>query len=207
MAALRLRYRLMPYLWSSAVEAARTGAPMMRALLVDTPEDPAAWRTDLEYRLGTDLLVAPMTNPDGRREVYLPAGDDWVDTVTGDTHHGGRYLRIDVPLDRVPLFVRHGALLPVGPPAETAADGPFTDVTLVSWGGTTGQTVVHDVDGDTVVEAVRDGDTLRVGTSGPLRLRGVALAPVAGADAPARVLLNGEPVIPVDLGNLFGVRD
>ena len=71
--ALRLRYRLMPYLYSAAVESARTGPPMMRALLVDSPDDPAAWLADLEYRLGPDLLVAPMTDPDGTR-ARLPAG-------------------------------------------------------------------------------------------------------------------------------------
>ncbi|OZV73772.1 alpha-xylosidase [Micromonospora echinospora] len=202
-AALRLRYRFLPYLYSAAAEAARTGAPMMRALLVDTPDDPTAWTRDLEYRLGRDLLVAPMYDPTGRRTVYLPDGDRWVDAHTGEVHTGGRHLRVDVPLERTPLFVRHGALLPVGPPADRIADGPFTDVTLVSWGGVDGRTVVHDSDGDTVVTAVRDGDTLRVTTDGPLRLRGVALAPVAGADAPTRVLLDDVEVPAAPLDGLF----
>ncbi|MGX4654417.1 TIM-barrel domain-containing protein [Micromonospora sp. SCSIO 07396] len=192
-AALRLRYRLMPYLWSAAVEAARTGAPMMRALLVDTPDDPTAWTTDLQYRLGTDLLVAPVIDPSGRRAVYLPTGDDWMDAGTGERHGGGRHLRVAVPLHRLPLFVRHGALVPLVPAAGTVGDGPFDDVTLVSWGGSDASTVLHDVDGDTVVRALRDGDTLRVRTDGPLRVRRVS---VVGDDAPRRLLLNGEPVAP-----------
>ncbi|MCL7458021.1 alpha-xylosidase [Micromonospora sp. MSM11] len=192
-AALRLRYRLMPYLWSVAVRAAADGAPMMRALLVDTPEDPTAWTTDLQYRLGTDLLVAPVTDPSGRRDVYLPVGDDWIDAATGERHPGGRHLRVDVPVYRLPLYVRHGALVPVVAPGDTVGDGPFADVTIVSWGAVDARAVLHDVDGDTVVTAVRDGGTLRVDTDGPLRVTRVS---VAGADTPDRLLLNGEPVPP-----------
>ncbi|TDC39818.1 TIM-barrel domain-containing protein [Micromonospora sp. KC213] len=187
-AALRLRYRLLPYLWSAAVAAARTGAPMMRALPVDTPEDPTAWVIDLQYRLGTDLLVAPVVDPSGRRDVYLPVGDDWVDVATGERHPGGRYLRVTVPMHRLPLYVRHGALVPVAAPADRIPDGPFRDVDLVSWGGLGGGTVIHDVDGDTVVEAERDGDTLRVHATGPLGIRKVS---VVGVGVPRRVLLNG----------------
>jgi alpha-D-xyloside xylohydrolase len=190
-AALRLRYRLLPYLWSAAVAAARTGAPMMRALLVDTPDDPTAWRVDLAYRLGTDLLVAPVTDPSGRRDVYLPTGDDWLDAATGERHPGGRHLRVTVPRDRLPLYVRHGALIPTVPPSGTVGDGPFRDVTLVAWGGVDGRAVVCDEAGDTVVTATRDGDTLRVRVDGPLDVRAVS---VVGADAPRRVLLDGEPV-------------
>ncbi len=81
--AIRLRYRLMPYIYSAAVTAAETGAPMMRALCVDHPDDPVAWQADLEYLLGTDLLVAPMISADGTRKVYLPSGV-WVDYWTGE---------------------------------------------------------------------------------------------------------------------------
>ncbi|MEE3921960.1 hypothetical protein V2I01_37860 [Micromonospora sp. BRA006-A] len=59
---------------------------MLRALLVDTPDDPAAWTADLQYRLGPDLLVAPVLDPSGERAVYLPAGDDWLDAYTGQRH-------------------------------------------------------------------------------------------------------------------------
>ncbi|MFV2011574.1 MULTISPECIES: TIM-barrel domain-containing protein [unclassified Micromonospora] len=191
--AIRLRYRLMPYLYSAAVTAARTGAPMMRALLVDSPDDPAAWGAELEYRLGSDLLVAPMINPDGRRHVYLPAGD-WVDHWTGRTHPGGRHLPVETPLERIPLFVRHGALIPTTGPGDTVGDGPFADVTLVSWGGVSAETVVCDVDGDTTVRAVRDGDTLRVNLDGPLPVRRVEVVAVTGTEPPATVLLDGVPL-------------
>ncbi|WP_433527893.1 TIM-barrel domain-containing protein [Micromonospora sp. CA-263727] len=202
-AALRLRYRLMPYLWSAAVQAARTGAPMMRALLVDTPDDPTAWTADLQYRLGTDLLVAPVTDPSGRRDVYLPVGDDWIDAGTGQRHAGGRHLPVAVPLSRMPLFVRRGALVPLVAPGATVDDGPFRDVTLVSWGAVDGRTVVHDVDGDTIIEAIRDGAELRVRTRGPLQVGQLVLAGVGDADLPARSLLNGEVVTVVPFAGFF----
>lgn len=193
-AALRLRYRLMPYLWSAAVRAARTGTPVMRALLVDTPQDPTAWTTDLQYRLGEDLLVAPIVDPSGERDVYLPVGDDWIDAATGERHRGGQHLRVRVPLERMPLYVRHGALLPLVRTAGTVDEGPFGDVTLVCWGAVDGRTTVHDVDGDTEIDVVRDGDELRVQTRGPLQVGQLVLAGVGDADLPARLLLNGRAV-------------
>ncbi|MEV2267139.1 TIM-barrel domain-containing protein [Nonomuraea africana] len=147
-AAIRLRYSLMPYLYSAAVESARTGAPMMRALCVDYPDDPVAWRADLEYLLGRDLLVAPMTSPTGERQVYLPQGD-WVDYWSGETLTGGRYVTVVKPLAQIPLFVRHGALIPTAEPGDTVGDHP--EITVVSFGGGDGRTTIHDTDGETTV--------------------------------------------------------
>ncbi|WP_049560539.1 TIM-barrel domain-containing protein [Nonomuraea sp. SBT364] len=185
--ALRLRYRLMPYLYSAAVEAARTGAPMMRALCVDHPADPIAWQADLEYLLGRDLLVAPMTSPGGTRDVYLPEGE-WVDYWTGETHGGGRYLSVTKPLEQIPLYVRRGALIPVAEPGQTVTT-PDT-ITLVAFGGGDCRMRIHDTDGDTAVVAIRDGDTLRVTVTGPKRVAAVEFAPVAGA--PGRAVITQE---------------
>jgi alpha-D-xyloside xylohydrolase len=190
--ALRLRYRLLPYLYSAAVASARTGAPLLRALLVDSPTDPGAWTAELEYRLGEDLLVAPMTDPDGVRSVYLPAGR-WVDYWTGEVHSGGCHRTIRPPLHQVPLFVRYGALLPVVEVRDSVDDGPFTDVTVVSWGGCDGRTVIRDVDGDTTVTATRTDGTLHVTVDGPKPIRRIEFANVAGATAPESVVISGAP--------------
>ncbi|MEO3886157.1 TIM-barrel domain-containing protein [Nonomuraea sp. B5E05] len=183
-AALRLRYRLMPYLYSAAVEAARTGAPMMRALCVDHPDDPVAWQADLEYLLGRDLLVAPMTAPEGVRQVYLPRGT-WVDYWTGEVLEGSRHVRVDKPLDQIPLFARHGALIPVAEPQDTI--GVPAEITLLAFGGVNGTAEIHDTDGVTVAVATRDGDELRVAVTGPKRVTGVEIVPVPGA--PARTVI------------------
>ncbi|NUT09048.1 MAG: alpha-xylosidase [Nonomuraea sp.] len=184
-AALRLRYRLMPYIYSAAVEAARTGAPMMRAMCVDFPDDPVAWQADLQYLLGRDLLVAPMTAPEGERQVYLPRGQ-WVDYWTGDLLEGSRYVRVRKPLEQIPLFVRYGALIPFTAPGDTV-DVP-SEITLVAFGGGDGTAEIHDADGVTVATATRDGDVLRVAVTGPKRVTGVEIAPVAGA--PTRAVIQ-----------------
>ncbi|AWS40750.1 TIM-barrel domain-containing protein [Streptosporangium sp. 'caverna'] len=179
--ALKLRYRFMPYIYTAAVEAARTGAPMMRALCVDHPDDPVAWQADLEYLLGRDLLVAPMTSPEGVRKVYLPAGE-WVDHWTGEVLAGGRYVTVSTPLDRIPLFVRHGALIPtLADPGDAIGDGSFGEIVLVGYGVGESRTTVSDLEGDTTITAVPDADGLTVTVSGSARIAGVELV---GAGVP-----------------------
>jgi alpha-D-xyloside xylohydrolase len=183
--ALKLRYRLMPYIYTAAVEAARTGAPMMRALCVDYPDDPVAWQADLQYLLGRDLLVAPMIAPEGTRQVYLPRGT-WVDYWTGEVLEGSRYVTVGKPLDQIPLFVRHGALIPMVTDPGDTVDVP-AEITLVAFGGGDATAEIHDADGVTVAVATRDGDVLRVAVTGPKRVTGVEIAPVAGAPARAEI--------------------
>jgi alpha-D-xyloside xylohydrolase len=189
--AIRLRYRLMPYLYTAAVEAARSGAPMMRALLVDSPGDPTAWTEELAYRLGPDLLVAPMTDPEGSRTVYLPGGESWVDWWTGEVYEGGRHLRVSTPLDQIPLYARLGALIPTVAVRDAIGDAPFDGITLLSFGGLSGRTAVHDVNGTTEIVAVRDGDTFTVTSSGPAPVSGIEFPAVSGAAAPQTVTVNG----------------
>jgi alpha-D-xyloside xylohydrolase len=184
--ALRLRYHLMPYLYSAAVESADTGLPMLRALLVDSPDDPIAWQADLEYRIGTDLLVAPMTDPDGTRFVYLPPGEDWVDWWSGSAHPGGRPLRVTLPLDQIPLFVRRGALLPVTDPTDYVGGDAFGSIKLISFGGLDATTVIRDVNGETTVTGRRDGDRYVVTVDGPATIAGVEFR---GDDVPTEVTI------------------
>ncbi|HEY1177269.1 MAG TPA: TIM-barrel domain-containing protein, partial [Phytomonospora sp.] len=192
--AVRLRYELMPYLYTAAVESARTGGPMMRALLVDSPADPAAWAEDLAYRLGRDLLVAPMTDPDGTRQVYLPDGD-WVDYWTGRVHAGRRHVTVSVPLERVPLFVRHGALIPTVEAGDHVGDGPFGPLTVVTWGGVSGRFGLRDVGGDTDITVTSAGAHLDLRTDGPAEVRRLVFARVEGARRPASVSLNGSEAV------------
>jgi alpha-D-xyloside xylohydrolase len=207
LAALRLRYQLMPYIYSAAVEAARTGLPMLRALLVNFPEDPAAWQADLAYLLGPDLLVAPMTDPEGTRHVYLPDGD-WIDFWTGTVHKGPRYLRVAKPMEQMPLYVRYGAVIAVTEVRDTVGDGPFSPVNLVSWGAATAAATIHDVDDDTSVRTLRQGDAFELRTEGPAVVRRLAFAAVDGAVAPTVVAINGVParLTTVD-GQLVAVVD
>lgn len=215
-AALRLRHRLLPYLYTTAVTAAATGTPMLRPLLFDTPDDPSAWSEELAYRLGPDLLVAPMTDRGGTRMVYLPAGEPggepgsepggeplpdgsgsgvgpgaaWIDWWSGEVHPGGQWLRVSHRLDRVPLFVRYGALLPLAPVGARVGDEPFAELTLRSFGATSASTVVQDVDGATRITGTRDRETYLVTVSGPASVGRVEFAEVAGVDLPTRSVVT-----------------
>ncbi|MYS88681.1 MULTISPECIES: TIM-barrel domain-containing protein [Streptomyces] len=107
---LLLRERLRPYLMRLSEEAHRTGAPPMRPLFFDFPEDERAWDVDDQFLLGPDVLVAPVYEAGARaRRVYLPSGARWLDLVTGHGREGGTALEVDAPLERVPVFVREGA--------------------------------------------------------------------------------------------------
>jgi alpha-D-xyloside xylohydrolase len=105
---IELRTALRPYLLRCAEEAAQTGCPLLRPLSLEFPDDPGARDVDTEYLLGPNLLVAPVLEPGGRAEVYVPPGA-WVDHFTGERFEGPRWVRHDaIPLERLPLLVREG---------------------------------------------------------------------------------------------------
>jgi alpha-D-xyloside xylohydrolase len=109
----KLKCQLMPYLWSVAEEAHRHGIPMMRAMCLEFPDDPACQGLDRQYMLGPDLLVAPVFSEDGSVEFYLPDGQ-WVHVLDKHEVPGGRWLRETYDAMSLPLFVRSGTELPWG---------------------------------------------------------------------------------------------
>lgn len=120
-AAIRERYRLLPYLYASFMLAAESGAPIQRPLIFDAQEDVTTRTIDDQFLLGPHLLVAPVTKRDQTsRHVYLPAGD-WRDWWTGEAVSGGRHLLVPTPRDRIPVYVRAGAVIPLwgGQPQTT----------------------------------------------------------------------------------------
>jgi len=106
-----LHMSLFPYRYAAALESVRNGLPLMRALVLMHQDDRDARAVSDEYYLGPDLLVAPVLSPVTQRSVYLPEGV-WVDYWTGRCSEGRRFITVDAPLDRIPLFVREGAILP-----------------------------------------------------------------------------------------------
>jgi alpha-D-xyloside xylohydrolase len=117
---LRLRYELMPYIYSLGWNAHETGAPFMRGLFLDFGSDPKVADLGDEYMFGPALLVAPVTEQGATtRSVYLPAGTDWYNYWTGERLHGGQRLTVQAPIETIPLFVRAGSLLPLGTAVES----------------------------------------------------------------------------------------
>ncbi len=108
------RYRLLPYLEDCALEAHRTGMPVMRAMPLAFPDDPPAWRFEEQYLLGPALLVAPVLVPGGMVRFYLPAGG-WYDIVSGERLEGPRTIERTVPLKEMPVYGREGFVVPLGP--------------------------------------------------------------------------------------------
>jgi alpha-glucosidase len=127
-AAIDLRYRLLPYLYAAFLRAAETGAPVQRALLFDYQYDATVRDLDNEYLLGPDLLVAPVISAGvTARHVYLPPGG-WYDWHTDRAHSGSTFLLAETPLDRIPVFARAGAVIPMWPEAPASTDGFHPDV-------------------------------------------------------------------------------
>ena len=114
---LRLRYELMPYIYSLGYNTYLTGAPFMRALFMDFPGDPKAANVPDEYMFGPAFLVAPVTEQGATsRSVYLPAGSDWYNYWTNERLEGGQTVVAAAPIDTIPLFVRAGSIVPLGAP-------------------------------------------------------------------------------------------
>jgi alpha-glucosidase len=112
--ALNLRYQLLPYLYSLGHEAYNTGAPIMRPLAMEFPADTTVANMTDEWLLGNGLLAAPVLNAGGKRTVYLP-DDTWYDYYTGDAIRGPKTISVEKALDEIPVYVRAGTILPVGP--------------------------------------------------------------------------------------------
>ena len=112
---LRLRYTLMPYIYSLGKQTYDTGAPFMRALFMDFPNDPNVSNVGDEYMFGPAFLVAPVTEQ-GResRQVYLPAGRDWYNYWTNERLKGGQTVTVAAPIGIIPLFVAAGSIVPTG---------------------------------------------------------------------------------------------
>jgi alpha-D-xyloside xylohydrolase len=125
----RLRYRLLPYLWALAREASEVGAPVVRPMCLEFPDDPAAPSLDAQYMLGANLLVAPVFNEEGRCCVYLPAGR-WYDYWTNEPRVGPAHLELEVPLERIPLFVRDDSILPLAPAMDYVGQQPWEPMQL-----------------------------------------------------------------------------
>jgi len=117
---LRLRYQFMPYIYSLGYQSWLTGAPYMRALPLDFPNDPKVADLRDEYMFGPAFLVAPVTEQGASsREVYLPAGTDWYNYWTNERVKGGQTITVAAPIDTLPLFVRAGSILPLGAAVES----------------------------------------------------------------------------------------
>lgn len=140
---LKLRYSLLPHIYSTAVECCMTGEPVCRALVLDYADDPTVRNLDDEYIFCHDILVAPMFQERGERKIYLPEGT-WIDFWSQEVCEGGRWIARYYPLERLPLFVKGGSILLKTDPGEFIdSQKTWDQLTLEIYPGPGGKKIVH----------------------------------------------------------------
>jgi len=208
---LRLRGKLVPYLYTLAAEAHRTGVPMVRALYLQWPGRGQAYQHSSQYTLGRDVLVAPVAEPgaSATTSVWFPPGT-WVDWFTGERHRGPATKQLTTPLARMPVFVRAGAVVPMQRNVATTPAGSPRNVVLLAQRGN-GKGSFYDDAGKgfayergnytrTTIRQRRSGSTTRL-TIGRARGRFVSARPrrsyeirLVGVRRPSRVTIGGRRV-------------
>ena len=218
--ALKIRYRLMPYIYSVAGDTYHHDGTIMRGLVMDFPNDLRARAIDDQYMFGPALLVAPVTAYQAReRTVYFPGNATWYDLRSGQTYRGGTEATVAAALDRIPVFVRAGSIVPAGPDIQYTGEKPDGPIHLVVYTGADGRFALYEDAGltygyergefSTIPIQWNEADGVlsigaRTGTyPGMVATRTVTVRFVSGADpavgdfdaAPARTLqYEGHPI-------------
>jgi alpha-D-xyloside xylohydrolase len=158
---IRLRYQLISYIYSLAAQVTQTGRAMLRAVALDFPDDVATHNLTDEFLFGPALLVCPVTTPmyyeknsrpiagsKKSREVYLPAGTKWFDFWTNQIFDGGQTISADAPLEKIPLFVRAGSILPMTGPMQFVDEIPNAPYEIRIYRGADGAFTLYEDSGD-----------------------------------------------------------
>ncbi len=149
---IELRYRFMPYLYSAIAQSKEYGWPVVRPIFMAEPNNPALRSIDDCYMVGDALLVAPVLEQGtARRKVYLPVGD-WYDYWSSELVQGGREVEVTAPLERLPLFVRAGTILPLWPPMQYVGERSIKEMLLRVYPGNS-ETVLYEDDGESMAYA------------------------------------------------------
>jgi alpha-D-xyloside xylohydrolase len=187
----------MPYLFRAAQQAHHTGTPVMRAMLLEFPDDPACLALDRQYMLGDDLLVAPVLTDDGTVDYYVPAGT-WTNVLTGARVQGPGWQRETHGFDTLPLLARPGAVVPFGASVESPVYDWADDVTL---------RVYEPAEGAEYVTEVPSPDGSGPSAIFTTRRNGAEIVIESTSDKPWNVLLVGANHVgkgaPHPLGALF----
>ena len=163
---VKLKGRLMPYLFAQAVKTHETGIPMMRPMVLSFADDPAVPPLDRQYMLGDSLLCAPVMNAEGTADVYLPAGQ-WTDIITGETCEGGRFIRRKCSFLEMPVYARPDSIIVYGDFAQDVVYDYVQDAQAVIYhlgDGRTAEAKIYDSEANLAVTitAERNGDSIKV---------------------------------------------
>src|SRR5712671_1012081 len=173
---LKLRYHLLPFLYTTLEEANQTGVPLFRPLVLNYQDDANTYNLDDEFMIGDDLLVAPIVKPDlTSRLVFLPKGI-WYDYWTNKKYEGGSMMRVDAPLETVPMFVRGGAIVPLGPEMNYVGEKPVDPSTVASYPDDRGAASTTLYEDDGLSPAYKDGAYRRTTVNVSHSVRGFAVS-------------------------------
>ena len=165
---INLRYRLLPYIYSTSWDVTANQSSMMRALMMDFANDKKALNINDQFMLGKSIMVSPITNAmylkpvvNGNdsllaedfstiktKELYLPAGASWYDFWTGEKLSGGERVNKETPLDIIPLFVRAGSIIPIGPVVQYAEEKKWDNLEIRIYPGANGKFVLYEDEND-----------------------------------------------------------
>lgn len=158
--SINLRYRLLPYIYGNAWEITSQSSSLMRGLAMDFPQDKNVYDIANQYLFGRNLLVTPVTqsmyvkngvedfSKTQSQKVYLPQGTSWYDFWTGHAFEGGQYLEREVPIDLVPVYVRAGSILPLGPFQQYSNEKNWDNLEIRIYPGADGEFILYEDEGD-----------------------------------------------------------
>ena len=147
--AVKLRYRLLPYLYSVAWDCSRNRGTFLRAMAMDFPGDERTWDDGGTYLFGRSFITAPVVTPHpDRMDIYLPKGTDWWNYFTGERLAGGRVVGMPAKLDEFPLYVRAGSIVPYGPDVQWSDEKPLDDLEVAVYPGADGSFTLYEDEGD-----------------------------------------------------------
>jgi len=145
-----LRYQLLPYIYTNAYNQYKTGAPLMRALVLDHQNDENVYEIGDQYLFGSDIMVCPVTTKGAQtRSIYLPEGE-WFDWWTGKRYEGKQYIHVVTPLDTMPMFVKAGAIVPMQPAMNYVGEKKVEEITLQVYPGKPGLLNLYEDDGNSL---------------------------------------------------------
>ncbi len=146
---LNLRYLLIPYIYSEAWQVTRNGSTIMRPMVMDFREDGSAVEQPHQFLFGKSFLVAPVTEPGVTAwNVYLPQSFDWYDFWTGERFNGGQTIKTDAPPDKIPLLVKAGSIVPMGPVVQYTGENPADILEIRVYAGANGVFTLYEDEGD-----------------------------------------------------------
>jgi alpha-D-xyloside xylohydrolase len=151
---IELRMQLVPYLYAAYVRYHLEGIPPFRAVVMDHPDDRQTWKIDDQYLAGESMLIAPITAGQNQRSVYLPEGE-WFDFWTASKIAGKQRIDVSAPLDRIPVFLKSGTLMPLATPTLHVDDPAAFELIVRAYGSGNQQLTLYEDDGTPAAEFTR----------------------------------------------------